>query len=65
MTGLFKLIALFTAIAGSIALVGAWIAGRGLFAGLTQNRLYIDATNLLLASIAFGVLSLSQKGKKK
>lgn len=66
MSKLFKLVAFLTAIVGSIALVGAWIAGKGgVFMGFDWDRLYIDATNLLLASIAFGVLSIGKDKKRK
>jgi len=61
----YKLIAVIAAAVGTITLIGAWVAGeKGTFASFSQNRLYIDATNLLLVSIAFGIVSLISNPKR-
>lgn len=63
---LYKLISVITTIAGSVALLGAWVATeKGTYFGFSSNKLYIDATNLLLAAIAFGVLALLEKRSSK
>jgi len=49
------LIAGISAIAGAIALGGAWIAGNGTFLGFSQQHLYNDVMSLLLLSIAVGI----------
>lgn len=61
---------LFTAIIGTLALFGAWIATwTGTFLGMTEQHLFNDAQTLLLLSIALGVGTLihhyEERGLKK
>lgn len=50
---LMHLMSILLAIAGALALCGAWVAGeRGTMFGLSQTHLYADATVLTLIGIA-------------
>jgi hypothetical protein len=60
---------LITAILGSLALLGAWLATwNETFLGMTETHLFNDAQTLLLLSIALGIGTLihhyEERGKK-
>jgi len=59
-------VAAVSGILGALALIGAWIARQnGTFLGFSQNNLYIDATNLFLASIGFGIGTLIHQNQER
>ncbi len=52
-------LAALAAVLGSLALVGAWVAGdTGSVLGFSQAHLFSDASSLLLVSIACGIGTL-------
>ena len=60
----FKWVAVVTADLGLLALLAGWLANfTGTVIGLTTEQLLLDAQVLLLAGVAYGVLSLAW-GKK-
>lgn len=52
-------------VVGALALIAAWIAGKGTFLGFPQEYLFEDAKALLLVSIAFGIGTLIHKQEEK
>ena len=58
-------VAAITGIIGTLALLGAWIAGAGTLFGLSQEHFFEDAKALLLVSIAFGVGTLIHQQQEK
>jgi len=59
-------IAAVAGIAGTLALLAAWIAGwRGTLFGLTEQHFFNDAMGLLLVSIVFGVGTLVHLKEEK
>lgn len=57
---------ILTAIAGGVALLGAWIVGgNGSLLGVPQPQLYINALILEVISISAGVCTLVRKQMEK
>ena len=55
-----------TAIAGGVALVGAWVVGEtGDLFGISQIQFYINALILELVSISAGVCTLVRRHMEK
>ena len=64
---ILHMIAAIAGVLGVLALISAWIAGRGTFLGMTQAHLFEDTKALLLVSIAFGIgtlIHLKEEGRK-